>query len=288
MLKSLGLLAIAILLQVAPLLPKAPTQSGDHSPTAETQQQPETPPPVVVKTDNQVTSDESSKKDAIATEDPDEWVIRGFWINTALVLITLLIAIATLMQARAAKGAIELSRNTAKRQLRAYLCVDEACVKITENQIIGGESYTLMEGQLHIKNGGETPAYDVRSWTHSRISIYPEGTPVDPPPKGFARSVEIVPTQGKRIMTTKETAESSQVMGLLKNQTVAYVVQAQVLYRDIFKDWHCLRIRMFFGGPGGVRTTKDKNGITLGYLVPDSWGNVEEDVPAPDDYQNPN
>jgi hypothetical protein len=97
--------------------------------------------------------------------------------------------------------------------------------------------------------------------------------------------VEIIPAQGKRILTTKETAESPKVMGLLKSPTVAYFVQAEVDYRDIFKDWHRLKIRMFFGGPSGARTTKDKNGVTLGFLVPDLLGNIEEDIAEPESEQ---
>lgn len=74
----------------------------------------------------------------------------------------------------------------------------------------------------------------------------------------------------------------------LKSPNAAYYVQGKVHYRDIFKDWHCLKVRMFFGGPAGTRMTKDTNGVTLGHLVPDSWGNSEEDESEPDAGQNPN
>ena len=121
MLKSLGLLAITVLLQVAPLQPQAPAQSGNHASNAKTQQQPETPPPFVVKADNQVTSDESNKKDSIATQDTDKWVKRGFGINVILTLITLVIAGATWLQANAAKDAADISRLSMVNGDRAFV-----------------------------------------------------------------------------------------------------------------------------------------------------------------------
>jgi hypothetical protein len=184
--------------------------------------------------------------------------------------------------ATAAKDSIDISRDTAKRQLRAYLCVDEACVKITENATIEGHLYTMLEGQLHINNGGQTPAYGVTSWIHGSIRPYPENAPVPPPPEGMPRSTEIIPAQGKRIFIAKEIGESPQIMQKLRSQNIAYYVQGEVHYRDIFKNRHCLKVRMFFGGPAGTRTTKDAKGFTLGYLVADSWGNSEEDEIQPE------
>jgi len=68
----------------------------------------------------------------------------------------------------------------------------------------------------------------------------------------------------------------------------AYYVQGEVRYRDVFKDWHCLKIRMFYGGPAKARKRIDSNGVTMGFLGPDSWGNSEEDIGAPEGEQKAN
>jgi hypothetical protein len=188
---------------------------------------------------------------------------------------------ATKDAATAAKDSIDISRDTGKKQLRAYLCVNEACVKITENATVGGQPYTMLEGQLHINNGGQTPAYGVRSWIHGSIRPYPENTPIPPPPEGIHRSTEIIPSQGKRIFISKEIGESPQIIENLKSPNIAFYVQGEIHYRDIFKDWHCLKVRMMFGGPAGTRTTKDAKGVILGYLAADSWGNSDEDETQP-------
>ena len=213
------------------------------------------------------------------------------WVTIAYVLIASLTLFAILRQAnimqqqsKAIERQAGLMEDTAKRQLRAYLCVDEACVKITGNANIEGQVYTMLEGQLNIKNGGQTPAYGVRSWIHGSIRPYPEITPVTPPPEGMPRSTAIIPAQGKpHLVPAEGIPVHPQDMANLKSPNFAYCVQGEVHYRDIFKDWHCLKVRMFFGGPAGTRMTKDANGVTLGYLVPDSWGNSEEDEAQPDD-----
>ncbi len=222
-------------------------------------------------------------------------------ITTWAILLTLLViadqtaqtkraAIAAEDAASATRRQSEIASDTAKRQLRAYLCVAEACVKITANENPGGQPHVKLEAQLHIKNGGQTPAYSVQSWLYGHIGAYPENTPVPPPPKGMLRGIAIIPAQGKNIFTAKEIAIFPPIMENLEIPTVpaAYYVQGEVRYRDIYKDWHRLKIRMFYGGPAKTRKTKDSNGVTMGFLGPDSWGNSEEDIPQPEDEHNPN
>lgn len=229
-------------------------------------------------------------------EHPPSWFETLAWPNgvTAWALIFTLLAIAwqsaeTRAAARSAEESATLAADTAKRQLRAYLCVDEACVKIVANEAIEGQPCVRLEAQLHIKNGGQTPAYSVQSWLYGHIGTYPENAPVPPPPKGMPRGIAIIPAQGKNIFTAKEVAVFPPIMEDLETPTVpaAYYVQGEVRYQDIFKDWHRLRIRMFYGGPAKTRKTTGSNGVTMGFLGPDSWGNSEEDIPQPEDGQKP-
>lgn len=193
-------------------------------------------------------------------------------------LVGILVALASLgylaQQVKEAKEQRHLSERTAKQQLRAYLCVDEACLK----KWVEVKGVTKLQGQLHVKNVGQTPAYNVRSWTHGSIRPYPENNPVEPPPAGMPTSTEIVPAQGKRIIVAKVLDVSASALQTLETGANAYVIQGEIRYQDIFKDWHVLKIRYFHGGAAGTATTQDANGMTMGYLIPDEWGNSDEDV----------
>jgi hypothetical protein len=58
-----------------------------------------------------------------------------------------------------------LLRDTAQRQLRAYICVTGGLLKFLRPEV--------PEVQIHLKNAGQTPAYDVRGWIHMWIEAYP-------------------------------------------------------------------------------------------------------------------
>jgi hypothetical protein len=170
-----------------------------------------------------------------------------------------------------------LGERTAKQQLRAYLGVVEAAAKFTDDGYI--------EGQVHIKNSGQTPAYDVRSWNYASVRPYPDTKLIPPPPpEKMPRAVAMISSQEKHIVVALKVPVPSDVLDKLKTPNFAYFLEGEVRYRDIFEEEHCASYRLFYGGPAGTRTTKDNNGVTLGYMVPDSIGNGEGCQPRP----NPN
>ncbi len=77
-----------------------------------------------------------------------------------------------------------LSSDTAQRQLRAYVCVNSALLKFPQPEV--------PEVQIHLKNSGQTPAYDVRGWIHIWIEKYPRKISLPEPPEGFQKSKEII------------------------------------------------------------------------------------------------
>jgi hypothetical protein len=284
MLKRLAVVVVYLSLTVTANAGQQKTPAADHERDAN-----QLPPIVSNQTNNPVASQQGSK----AEDKPQGWHKLVAWpdgITTWAILFTLGAIIWQSSETRRAASAAHLqsqiATDTAKRQLRAYLCIDEACVKITPK---AGEP-TRLEAQLHIKNGGQTPAYGVKSWLFAHIGSYPENTPAPPPPEGIPRGIAIIPAQGKNIFTAKEIAIFPPIMEDLDTPTVpaAYYVQGEVCYRDIFKDWHCLKIRMLYGGPAKTRKTQDSKGVTMGFLGPDAWGNSEEDIPKPEDEQKPN
>jgi hypothetical protein len=165
----------------------------------------------------------------------------------------------------------ELMEDTAKRQLRAYVGLTETAVKFTADG--------KLEAQMFFKNGGQTPAYDVRSWVHPLVDDYPLTYDIGHPPAEMPLAVGIIPSQEQQIMVAPGLALPQEIIDRLSRRDFAFYVIGEVNYRDIFKDRHILRYRLVFGGPAGTRTTKDTNGVKLGMLCMDIRGNEEDDEP---------
>jgi hypothetical protein len=99
--KGVALIAAFVLLQIAPLQQQTPGQPSGHHAKTQVKQEP-LEPTIINNVDNHQGHDEREEKNPVATQDPDKWVRRGFWINLILTLITLAVAIAAVLQAKAA------------------------------------------------------------------------------------------------------------------------------------------------------------------------------------------
>jgi hypothetical protein len=165
------------------------------------------------------------------------------------------------------KQQAELMADTAKRQLRAYVCLSEALVKFTsEGQV---------EAQMYFRNGGQTPAYDVHSWCHPLVDSYPLGYTLEQPPPEMPMAVGVIPSQEKHFMVAPPLALPPQIIAGLSMRDRAFYVHGEVNYRDIFGDRHVLKYRLVYGGPAGTRTHLDAKGNTVGFLSMDREGNEE-------------
>jgi len=124
-----------------------------------------------------------SQNELSAYSQPPHWYVLPEWWLCILGFPTLIFlgwqSWATNQAAQAASRQADITTDTAKRQLRAYLCVDEGCVKVVPDGD-PGQPHIKLEAQLHIKNGGQTPAYNIESWLYGHIGSYPEHAPVPP------------------------------------------------------------------------------------------------------------
>ncbi|MCY0149772.1 hypothetical protein OEG84_19180 [Hoeflea sp. G2-23] len=68
-----------------------------------------------------------------------------------------------------------IARDTAKRQLRAYVAVPGGVLSPVK------DSKTKLRYDIRIENTGQTPAYNVSCWTNSRFAEYPLTTTLLPP-----------------------------------------------------------------------------------------------------------
>ena len=89
-------------------------------------------------------------------------------------------------QITAVRDQEDLMRDTAIRQLRAYICVDSAVLRFIGN---GGASF---EVQVDIKNSGQTPAYGLKSWIGVWIDKTPLTQPLSEPPEWYEMSDAVI------------------------------------------------------------------------------------------------
>jgi hypothetical protein len=169
------------------------------------------------------------------------------------------------------KRQADLMEDTARKQLRAYICLSESAVKFTTDG--------RLEAQMFFTNGGQTPAYDVRSWTYPLVDSYPLGYVLEDPPARMPRAVGVLPSKEKQIMIAPPLTLPVDIIERLSTRDFAFYVFGEVDYKDIFGKRHTLKYRLIFGGPAGTRVTTDSNGVRLGSLAMDVEGNEEWNEP---------
>jgi hypothetical protein len=142
------------------------------------------------------------------------WLIRG----------TLRLTAETLDQAReatkAAQEAVYVTSNTAKQQLRAYISAQS-----TELVMNG----TIAEARVGIKNCGQTPAIDMRSWSHMKLCRHHE---CQFEQGKFSANTSAGPAS-LHFLSSELDLTNEQFLALKNGEMVVYL-WGVVEYRDIF------------------------------------------------------
>jgi hypothetical protein len=193
---------------------------------------------------------EASSNHHYANQEDEQWPQRVMAFATvAYVLVSVWMLISIRVQ-------INQAKDTAQRQLRAYVCVHESLLKFPH---VGIESPVhipiedmpnilrhkasrndlppgRIEAQIHFKNCGQTPAYDVRMWIRTWFGAYPLEAALPKPPKDFRMSSAVLGPGGKTIMISPEkpelTKEQMNLLGARPEYTM--YIYGQVAYRDAF------------------------------------------------------
>lgn len=240
MLKRLAIAALLILVYIQPLNPQAPRQPSAHPANTQTQQQPESPTLNGAMVNNQVTCDICKKEDSIAQQDSDKWVIRGFWVNAGLTVITLIIAIATLLQA-----------NAAKMQAKAQMDADRAWVLASvggqpEEPLTGNAVKGIIPGIVwKIEIVGNTPAQILREQYRCRTVPLVNGAPgLEEMPtylrnQNIIKEAEVFPPGHKYFMNfplepTPERMPVSTQMAEVIAGVRAFCAYGKIEYKDAF------------------------------------------------------
>jgi hypothetical protein len=162
--------------------------------------------------------------------------------------------------AEAAFSTIGQMRDTAQRQLRAYVFVSSALLKFKEPGI--------PEVQVHFKNFGQTPAYDFRGWIGMYISDYPLAGSLPIAPHDLPKGVEPLPPDRSSIhVVLRDPPVLPEFVPLLGTTKGTIYVFGEMAYGDAFGNERFIRYRLIHGGYEGVRPVKNADGVITGYLL---------------------
>ena len=140
--------------------------------------------------------------------------------------------------AKAAQDAVETAKDTAKRQLRAYLILKHPELSIKDNRI---NIYFL------IQNVGQTPSHNASFKIEFAIinGSDPDRIPIeiDEPnhfPKIFIGRVTAIRTSA----WIDISKFSKELLSSLKNGSSSMIITTEMMYRDIFMETHHIKNQM--------------------------------------------
>jgi hypothetical protein len=175
-------------------------------------------------------------------------------------------AVATEGAVTAANRAHALAENTAKQQLRAYICMDTAELRFVNSQL---------SAIVNFKNSGQTPAHEVQGWVGADITSHPLAKVLSKPLNaGLIYPKNTVgPGTGIQFMSRRIPLTEIDILAMFTPQTT-FFAYGQLTYKDVFGDqWHT-SFRLIAGGPEGVRVGQvTKEGVRKWALSPDMEGN---------------
>jgi hypothetical protein len=305
---ALFLAVIFAVMQTLPPVPsKAPDNSsrGGESTQQKTKNDQSTPTPTAPTVDANASPQSKANGGGIPAENAPQsikvaefppvtvtkdWTDRAYWTFNGFLVIVGFLQVWLLFRtlkttnrqadiAEAQKAQIILSgeqteriinqmKDTTQKQLRAYLGVSECCLKL--------EPPNIPEGQVSIKNFGQTPARKVRQWIGIAIFPQPLVGQLPEPPEGMQTSVSIISPGSHHINVApvKVPIRACDLPSLYTPEHSVYVY-GRVAYEDIFENEWSTNYRFFCGGPDGLRTKEDSRGVLLGLMQPDSEGNYQ-------------
>lgn len=169
----------------------------------------------------------------------------------------------SIVQALALIGTIFVLKNTAQRQLRAYVCMTAGMLKFRHAN--------MFDIHIQIKNSGQTPAYKVKQWMRVEIGEYPRKTPIPDPPKNFQMSTGVVAPNEIHDMVRESYRIPAPDEDLGSLQKTVFV-SGRVLYVDAFGKNRQTDYRLIYGGPEGGKKQIIDN-VWTGFLSSDTEGN---------------
>lgn len=143
---------------------------------------------------------------------------------------------------RVAQNTLALMKDTAQRQLRAYISVTTASIEFPEP---GRPKATLT-----FKNAGQTPAHDVQVWIHQWAATYPLKITLPTPPRDFTMAKNTLGAGAHCYMTNEapQPIFNEPYLNLVGTSQGTIYVYGEISYVDVFGERHTQQYRLMYGG----------------------------------------
>jgi hypothetical protein len=196
---------------------------------------------------------------------PNGW--RNIFKNPVNVF-TGIIAIFTILLFGAGSWQVCISRDTARRQLRAYVSIETIYIHNIgiEPPPIQGQGpiqpgpwiYKPDIGPIFtitIKNFGQTPAYETSHWTHICFREFPLTSNLVVPPIPFRPKTTIPPGAPIQVIPNMDRPLTSEQITQLKTGTHAVYILGEITYKDAFGEPRYTKFRYFYNKYSGIPTS---------------------------------
>lgn len=159
---------------------------------------------------------------------------------------------------KVAQNSLELMRDTAQKQLRAYISVVSAKIEFPEP---GRPKSTLT-----FRNAGQTPAHDVQIWIHQWIAACPLGVTLPTPPRSFTMAKSTLGAGACCHMQNEapHPVVDAAHLDLVGTAEGTIYVYGEISYLDVFGLKHTQKYRLMHGGsepapPGALKPCGEGN-----------------------------
>ncbi len=195
-------------------------------------------------------ADDREIKDLSVQESLRDIAENTFNLSIAQLILTIIGTIAIIYSLRLARqstaaaiASVQVTSQTSRDQLRAYVLVDLSGIVFNEE---GGASV-----MVRVRNGGQTPALNMVTGCNMQCDDINYPSPFAPVKFNPAMSLFSILPNGSR---DKEVGPitADQAMALAKGETIMHVY-GEVRYRDIFDQNHYSRFHLVGGGTYGFR-----------------------------------
>ncbi|HEV2594168.1 MAG TPA: hypothetical protein VGU01_03085 [Sphingomicrobium sp.] len=166
-------------------------------------------------------------------------------------------------QHRAVMESNSISRDTARRQLRAYV----GCVGAEAHGIDGSAALQIT---IKFRNAGQTPAHGLSAKGGCRMFQYPGPTTFNEVSDHIHAPSTLVPG-GETLKTETAPITAVQKRDLFAGKYALYAY-GQATYTDVFGEQHVTHYRMLLGGRQKLRTQR-KGDEVVGLLAHTEEGN---------------
>lgn len=187
----------------------------------------------------------------------DPWYVKPEWWLCIIGAVTFLVvgwqAYATARSAKATEVSVEIGKDTAKRELRAYLAV-----------VIGGAVYQEREKNLRfganplLINSGRTPAHKIKFQARAAVLPVPLPIETDLPETGdlgIGETILGVQQTGSMHAVVDGYSQDDEVESIKKGASgKALYVWGRVDYEDVFEETHYTRFcqQVYWDGEGKI------------------------------------